>query len=309
MEIWQAVILGLVEGITEYLPVSSTGHLILASSLLKLDQPEVKQAIDDFNIVVQGGAILAVVGLYWPTVLRMVKGLLGKDNGGVMLLVNLFVAFLPAAVLGLLAKDWIEHKLFWAGPVLSAVLIGGLFMMVVEARMSGRIGPPRASSTYRTIDEIRPLDALLIGVLQCVALWPGMSRSMMCIVGGYFAGLRPRAAAEFSFLLGLPTLTAACLYKLAGNIARAHKTHTPNLFETLGTTSVVVGVVVAAVSAAVAVRWLVGFLGRRGLTPFGVYRVALFVVLAALMVKGFIRVEPPASENPAKAKPAAAAVR
>ncbi|HLO39661.1 MAG TPA: undecaprenyl-diphosphate phosphatase, partial [Phycisphaerales bacterium] len=228
MEIWQAIILGLVEGFTEYLPVSSTGHLILAASLMGLDDPATKHAIDDFNIVVQGGAILAVVGLYWPRMLQMLRGLLGRDNAGFLLFANLCIAFLPAAILGLLLKDTIEKHLFWAGPVLSAILLGGLFMMVVEARIGGRIAPPKARSTYRTIESVRPLDALLIGCLQCLALWPGMSRSMMCIVGGYFAGLRPRAAAEFSFLLGLPTLTAACAYSLAKNLYRSHKDGTDN---------------------------------------------------------------------------------
>ncbi len=290
MEIWQAIVLGLVEGFTEYLPVSSTGHLILAASLMGLDDPSTKQAVDDFNIVVQGGAILAVVGLYWPRMVQMFKGLLGKDNAGFALFVNLCIAFMPAAMIGLLAKNWIERNLFWTGPVLSAILIGGLFMMVVEARIGGRIGPPRARSTYKTIESVRPLDALLIGFLQCIAMWPGMSRSMMCIVGGYFVGLRPRAAAEFSFLLGLPTLTAACLYSLSKNLYRSHKEGTDNLFVALGPVSVAVGIIVAAVSAAVAVKWLVGFLGRRGLAPFGWYRIALFVVLAVLIGAGAVRV-------------------
>ncbi|GMV26692.1 MAG: undecaprenyl-diphosphatase [Phycisphaerae bacterium] len=297
MEIWQAVILGLVEGITEYLPISSTGHLILASWLMGLDDPSTKQAVDDFNIVVQGGAILAVVGLYWPSVLRMIKGVLGKDNGGFAMLVNLVIAFIPAAVVGLLAKDWIEEKLFWSGPVLGAVLVGAVVMLLVEARHRGRIGPPRHSAAFRTIEQVRPVDALLIGVLQCAALWPGMSRSMVCILGGYAVGLRPRAAAEFSFLLGLPTLTAACVYSLAKNLARSHRDGTPNLFEALGLAPVIVGVVVATVSAAVAVRWLVGFLSRRGLTPFAWYRVGLFVVLALVLGLSPARVEVRASEN------------
>ncbi len=302
MEIWKAIVLGLVEGITEYLPVSSTGHLILASSLLRLDSPETKRAVDDFNIVVQGGAILAVVGLYWPSVVKMVRGLMGKDNAGFAMLVNLCIAFIPAAILGLIFKDTIEEKLFYAGPVLGAVLIGGLFMMVVEAWFQGRIAPPRASMSYRTIEQVRPLDALLIGVLQCAALWPGMSRSMMCIVGGYFVGLRPRDAAKFSFLLGLPTLTAACCYSLLKNLYRAHKDGTPNLFQTLGGPSVAIGIIVAALSAAFAVKWLVEFLGRRGLTPFGWYRVALFVVLVGLLAGGMVQVGHPASENTAASK-------
>lgn len=297
MEIWQAVTLGLVEGITEYLPVSSTGHLILASSLMGLDTPEARLAINDFNIVVQGGAILAVAGLYWPRMVQMVKGLLGRDNAGFGLFVNLCIAFVPAAIVGFLAHDWIEAKLFHAGPVLAAILLGGLFMMVVEARYSGRLAPPRAHGGYKSIEEVTPLDALKIGALQCLSLWPGMSRSMMCIVGGYVVGLRPRAAAEFSFLLGLPTLTAACLYSLLKNLHNASKHGTPNLFETLGITAVVVGIAVATVSAALAIRWLVGFLAKYGLQAFAWYRIALFVVLTVLSLAGVVQIGAIPSEN------------
>src|SRR6185295_17655333 len=125
LELWQAVVLGLVEGITEYLPVSSTGHLILVSALLGLDRPEIKRSIDAFEIVVQGGAILAVLSIYWPRVLRMVRGIFGKDAAGLRLAVNLVIAFVPAAVLGKLLDHWIESRLFYPGPVLGALFVGG----------------------------------------------------------------------------------------------------------------------------------------------------------------------------------------
>lgn len=281
--------LGLVEGITEYLPISSTGHLILAASLMGLDGPGNKAAIDAFNIVVQGGAILAVIGLYRARVLSMLRGLIGRDPAGFRLFINLVAAFLPAAVIGLFLHDWIEAQLFRTGPVLAAVLLGGLYMMLVEAWRCGRFSPPRTASAFREIDEITPKHALLIGLMQCVAMWPGTSRSMMTITGGMIFGLRPKAAAEFSFLLGLPTLSAACLYSLLKNIKHAHDTLSPNLFEKLGTMPVVIGLAVAAISAALAVKWLVGFLNRRGLTPFGWYRTVLFVVLASAMASGWVR--------------------
>lgn len=290
MEIWQAIVLGVVEGITEYLPVSSTGHLILASSLMHLDSPENKEAIDAFNIVVQGGAILAVLGLYRGRVLQMLRGLLGRDREGFRLFVNLIAAFLPAAVLGLLLHSWIEKHLFSAGPVLAAVLVGGLYMLFIDAWRTGRFSPPRSAADYREIKDIRPQHAFVIGLMQCVAMWPGTSRSMMTITGGMMFGLRPKAAAEFSFLLGLPTLGAACVYSLYKDVKHAHESGLPNLFQRLGTVPVVVGVVVAAISAAVAVAWLVGFLNRRGLTPFGWYRIALFVVLAGAIASGWIHV-------------------
>lgn len=293
MELWQSVVLGVVEGITEYLPISSTGHLIIAKGLLKLESPaELSKAVDDFLIVIQGGAILAVLGLYWKRVVQMLRGLFGMDPAGLRLLVNLFVAFLPAAVIGLLINKWIEAKLFFTGPVLLAVFVGGVFMMVVEAKRDGRIGGkrtlPKRDASLKEIDDLTPGDAAAVGFLQVFSMWPGTSRSMMTIVGGYVVGLRPKAAAEFSFLLGLPTLGAATLYKIAKNLKESSQAGTPNMFEVIGPTAALVGIAVAAVFAAVAVKWLVGFLNRRGLIPFGWYRIVLAVVLGALIWRGFI---------------------
>ncbi|MFN0131864.1 MAG: undecaprenyl-diphosphate phosphatase [Phycisphaerales bacterium] len=278
MELWHAIVLGLVEGITEYLPVSSTGHLILTSWLLGLGGPERKSAIDAFNIVVQGGAVLAVLGLYWPRVVAMVLGLLGKNPAGRRLFINLCIAFVPAAVIGKLFNDAIEARLFSAWPVMAALAVGGVYMILVQRTRGGR--------GTREIDDLRPRDALLIGLLQCAALWPGTSRSMMTITGGYIVGLRPRAAAEFSFLLALPTLGAATAYRLYKDLSAARQHHTPPFFEQLGILPTVVGLIVAALSAALAVRWLVGFLNRRGLEPFGWYRLALAGLLAALILSG-----------------------
>lgn len=280
LELWQAIVLGLVEGITEYLPVSSTGHLILASWLLGLGGPERKAAIDAFNIVVQGGAVLAVLGLYWPRVAAMVLGLLGRNPAGRRLLINLVVAFVPAAVIGKLFNDAIEARLFSAWPVIAALALGGIYMILLQ-RTRGNRGT-------REIDDLRPRDALVVGLLQCAALWPGTSRSMMTITGGYLVGLRPKAAAEFSFLLALPTLGAATAYRLYKDLAASHRNHTPAFYEVLGVLPTVIGVVVAAVSAALAVRWLVGFLNRRGLEPFGWYRLGLAGLLAALILSGVL---------------------
>lgn len=290
MEWWQAAILGLVEGITEYLPISSTGHLILASSLMGLEKPETKAAVDAFNIVIQGGAILAVVGLYWPRMMQMLKGLIGKDADGLKLLVNLVLGFLPSALLGFVLHDWIEKHLFSTGPVVAMLALGGIYMMVIDQWRNGRFSLRPREDRLREVTQVTPGQALFIGVLQCVALWPGTSRSMMTITGGLMIGLKPKAAAEFSFLLGLPTLTAACLYSLAKDLYTSNKNGTPNLFETLGMVPVMIGVVVAAISAAVAVRWLVGFLNKHGLTPFGWYRLALCVVLLALSAAGIVKI-------------------
>lgn len=290
LEIWQAVVLGLVEGITEYLPVSSTGHLIIASGLMGLDTPpERKAAVDAFNVIVQGGAILAVVGLYWPTVLRVIRGLLGADNPGFALAVNLLIAFVPAAVVGFLLDDWIEARLFHAGPVIFALFAGGLFMLFLEQWRKGRFSMPMHRSRLTdSVFDMSPMQALTVGLFQIIAMWPGTSRSMMTITGGVIAGLKPKAAAEFSFLLGAMTLTAASAYKLFKNLWHSHQTGEPNMFEVLGVLPVVVGMLVAAVSAFLAVKWLVGFLTRHGLSVFGWYRIVLAIVLLGLMWGGVV---------------------
>jgi undecaprenyl-diphosphatase len=278
---WHAVLLGLVEGITEYLPVSSTGHLILTSALLGLDTPERKAAVAAFEIVIQGGAILAVLGLYWRRVLQMGAGLAGRDPFGRRLLGLLVLGFLPAGLLGPLLDDPIEEHLFHAGPVLAALFLGGVWMVWLDRR--------RAPEAGTGLDALGWRPALGIGLFQCAAMWPGTSRSMMTIAGGVLLGLRARDAAEFSFLLGLPTLGGACVYKLAKNLVASAQAGTPNLFEQLGPASVAIGVVVAALSAALAVRWLVGFLQRHGLAPFGWYRMALALALGALLFAEVIR--------------------
>lgn len=297
LELWQAAVLGLVEGITEYLPVSSTGHLILASSLLGLaKRPELKDALDSFEIVIQGGAILAVVGVYWPRMVQMLKGLIGKDPAGLRIFINLCIAFVPSAVIGLALSKKIKAHLFYPGPVLAALALGAVYMMVVEGwrrkRAAGDAGGQ--AEPEMEIAEVTPAQAAMIGVLQCFSLIPGTSRAMMCITGGYLAGLPPKKAAEFSFLLGLPTLLAATLYSLYKDHKESAAAGVPDLFHRLGLGATTVGIVVAAVSAAVSVRWLVGFLGRKGLTPFGWYRLALCAVMLVLIRQGIVSIEPEA---------------
>ena len=291
MTILDAIILGIVEGITEYLPVSSTGHLVLTSALLGLDQGESARSVNALMIIIQGGAILAVLGLYRARVASMIKGALGKDPRGLKLLINISIAFAPAALLGVLLDDWIEQHLFHALPVLIALGAGGILMIWIG----------RGPKSLRTNDEdgTPGLDladlawtaALFIGSMQLLAMWPGVSRSMITIVAAMLVGLRPARAAEFSFLLGLPTLGGACVYKLLKNVTSDQ----PNLFVELGWLNVVVGIVVATIAAVIAVKWLVNYLNKHGLAIFGWYRIGLTILLAALLITGVISLEPAAA--------------
>lgn len=292
MEWWQAAILGLVEGITEYLPVSSTGHLIIASALMGLDEPEIKSSVDAFNIVIQGGAILAVLGLYRDRVFQMLRGLVGKSPAGRRLLINLVVAFIPAAVLGLMLDDLIESYLFTTVPVIAALALGGVYMIVLDRwKLRGHRKNPEPDTENIETDSLAGMtvkQALFIGFMQCLAMWPGTSRSMMTITAGVIAGLKPRQAAEFSFLLGLPTLGGACVYKLVKNIVESERDGVPNLFEVFGAASFAAGLIVATVSAAFAVKWLVGFLNKHGLEAFGWYRIGLAIALGSLIATGVV---------------------
>ncbi|MEX0322564.1 MAG: undecaprenyl-diphosphate phosphatase [Puniceicoccaceae bacterium] len=288
-----AIILGLVEGITEYLPISSTGHLILTNALLGLDSEEpllddqgspiltpegepvtLKAAADAYAIVIQAGAILAVVLLYWNRIMQALLGVVGLSPIGRKLARNLIVAFLPAAVLGLLLDDWIESMLFAPLPIAIALAAGGFLMLAVE---SWRKRQPPANDTMVDLHTLGIKQCLFIGFMQCIAMWPGTSRSMMTIVGGYIAGLSPAKSAEFSFLLGLITLTAAAGYKTVSS--------GPELFLAIELGPMLLGILVAFISAALAVKWLVAYLTRHGLALFAWYRFALAILVLIFLVR------------------------
>ncbi|MSR40464.1 MAG: undecaprenyl-diphosphate phosphatase [Phycisphaerales bacterium] len=284
MTILDAIVLGLVEGITEYLPVSSTGHLILATWLLGLREDKARLAsIDAFNIIIQGGAILAVLLLYRARVAQMLRGILGLDRAGLQLFGKICIAFLPAAVFGKLFDDAIEAKLFHPVPVLMMLGGGGILLLLIGKWMRSLVS--REEGESEDFVQLSYRAALCIGLFQCVAMVPGTSRSLMAILGGLLCGLSPRRSAEFSFLLGLPTLGAACLYKLmqASNDAGGF---TPFADSIGGPVPMLVGIAVATVSAALAVRWLVSLLSRGGLEIFGIWRIAVAVILGALLVSG-----------------------
>jgi undecaprenyl-diphosphatase len=295
-----AVVLGLVEGITEYLPISSTGHLIIATQLLHLnsDVPlrdkngaqlwfkkpsskhpageplTLKLAADTYTVVIQFGAIAAVALLYWRQVRTMLLGLMGRDPVGLKLVRNILIAFVPAAVIGLALSSWLE-SLFSVTAVLTAQVSGAVLMLLAEGWRKKQPG----ARTDRDPSELSGPESFGIGMLQCLALWPGMSRSMTTIVGGYFAGLNPRRSAEFSFLLGLVTLTAATVYKSYKSGAA--------MLAVFGVPHILLGCIVAAITAAVAVKFLVNYLTQHGLVAFAVYRFILAGVLGLLLARGF----------------------
>jgi undecaprenyl-diphosphatase len=293
---WQAVILGIVEGVTEYLPVSSTGHLVLTAWLLGLaDDPAQWKAAFTFNIVIQAGAIAAVLLIYWSRVKQMLLGVVGRDRAGRTLAINIVVAFLPAAVLGPLLNDRIEQYLNGPWPVVGALFVGGWLMLAVA--YSRKLS--RTEHRGRDLDSITWKIALLIGFGQCIAMWPGTSRSMMTIVAGLMLGLRPRAAAEFTFLLGLVTLSAATAYKGFFDGRQM-------LAEIGGWMPLVLGFITATISAALAVKWFVAFLTRHGLAPFAWYRLGIASVLAGLLVAGVLTLPLDGErEGEAPAEPAA----
>ncbi len=292
MEPWQAFILGVIEGITEYLPVSSTGHLVLAQRLMGIgtESEADKLAADAFAICIQGGAILAVLGLYYKRVLQMIRGALGKDPEGLKLAVNILAGFAPAAVLGLIFNDIIEEHLFSMWPIIFALVTGGIAILIVSRYR--RKHPPVGGA--KDLMELTWRMALIIGLLQCVAMWPGTSRSLMTIMGGLIVGLSVRSAVEFSFLLGVLTLTAATAKKAVWGIEGAGAQYetwfggTMLMWDAYGGLSFLIGIVAATISAALAVKWLVTYLQSHGLALFGWYRIAIGLMIAFLVVIGVV---------------------
>lgn len=262
-----AALLGLVEGITEYLPISSTGHLILASRLLHQEG----EGADAFDVVIQLGAILAVVVHYRRLLAERASGLFERDPRSIQLLVALVLGFLPTAVTGLLLRKAIKNLLFSPGPIAAALIAGGILMILVERH--------RAKNDVRGLvglEHVTPKRAFLIGLGQCVSMWPGSSRSMCTIVSGQLTGLSTATAAEFSFLLGLPTLGAATLYE-------AYKSRAA--LAELGLLNLGIGLVVSFVVAWAVVSWFIGFLQKKGLASFGVYRILLGIVVIIVLAR------------------------
>ncbi len=285
----RALVTGTVEGITEYLPVSSTGHMIISDRLLGvLNDPHVtvsgltdrkgraislERVADDYIVIIQIGAILAVFVAFFGRIRTLLIGLCRGERRSVDLATAIVVAFLPAAALGFIFKDAITAYLFSVEVVAAALLVGGLVILVAEHLL-----PKKLSESADEVAAIGWRAALTVGLCQCFALIPGTSRSLATILGGRVAGLSHGAATEFSFLVGLLTLSAASIYKMWAL--------GPALTQVYPAGPASVGLLVAALTAFVSVKWLVGYVSRNGLGVFAWYRIALGgTILAFLALK------------------------
>jgi len=266
----KAIIMGLVEGFTEFLPISSTGHLILAGSLINFTGEVAKV----FEIAIQAGAILAVMWEYRARIGTVMKGLT-SDPRQQKFVLNLIVAFLPAAALGFLFSKAIKAHLFAPVPVALAFIVGAFVILWAERRHKTLPGSHR----IETVDDMTMLDAFKVGCAQCFALVPGTSRSGATIIGGMLFGLSRKAATEFSFFLAIPTLLAATVYSV---VKARHDLHMSDLPLFL------VGGVAAFVSAFLCVRWLLRFISSHDFTGFAWYRIVFGIVILVTAHFGWV---------------------
>ena len=256
-DLFTIVLLGIVEGVTEFLPVSSTGHLILAGALLGYDENQWRL----FNVVIQLGAILAIVVLYWRTFWTVLSGVLRREAGPIRFVRNILVAFIPAAVVGLVFHKQVEALLGQPKVVCVALIVGGVAILVIE-----RLAKPGA---VRGVADVPLPTAGGIGLIQCLAMVPGVSRSGATILGALSLGVERRTAAEFSFFLAVPTMLGASALELVKN------RHDLTSGAGIGPGAIGIGFVVAFLVAVVVVRWFVNLVARHGFSPFAWYRIAV----------------------------------
>jgi undecaprenyl-diphosphatase len=272
----KAAVMGIVEGLTEFLPISSTGHLILAGSLLNFVGEKAKV----FEIAVQTGAMFAVVWEYRERLARTVRGITHEPQAQ-RFAMNVLIAFMPAVVLGLALGKYIKAHLFHPVPVAMAFIVGGLIILWVEARHKRLYGALDLDGGRRarieTVDDMGPMDALKIGLLQCLALIPGTSRSGATIIGGVVLGMSRKAAAEFSFYLGIPTLMGAGAYSVLKQRDALAWGDLPMF---------AVGLVFAFASALLCIRWLIRYVSSHGFAVFAWYRIAFGLIVLATAYAG-----------------------
>jgi len=263
----KAAIMGIVEGLTEFLPISSTGHLILAGSLLGFDDAKAKV----FDIAIQTGAIFAVILVYWQKIQSTVVALPSSRQAQKFAL-NVLIGFLPAVVLGLLLGKFIKAHLFIPVVVATTFIVGGFIILWAEKRQAAVV-------RVQSVDEMTPLDALKVGLVQCLAMVPGTSRSGATIIGGMLLGLSRKAATDFSFFLAIPTLIGAGVYSLYKERALLSMADVP-LFA--------VGLIFSFISAWLCVRWLLRFISSHSFVPFAWYRIAFGIIVLVTAFTGVV---------------------
>ncbi|MDR0205217.1 MAG: undecaprenyl-diphosphate phosphatase [Delftia acidovorans] len=263
----KAAIMGIVEGLTEFLPISSTGHLILAGSLLGFDDAKAKV----FDIAIQTGAIFAVVLVYWQKIRSTVVDL-PTSRQAQRLTLNVIIGFLPAVVLALIFGKFIKAHLFTPTVVATTFILGGFVILWAERR-------PASAMRVQTVDEMTPIDALKVGLVQCLAMIPGTSRSGATIIGGMLMGLSRKAATDFSFFLAIPTLIGAGVYSLYKERALLSAADIP-LFA--------VGLVFSFISAWLCVRWLLRYISTNSFVPFAWYRIAFGIIVLVTAFTGVV---------------------
>jgi undecaprenyl-diphosphatase len=270
-----AAIMGIVEGLTEFLPISSTGHLILTGSLLGFSDAKSKV----FDIAIQTGAIVAVIIVYWKRLRETITGF-GHDAKARRFAINVGIAFVPAVVLGLLFGKAIKAHLFTPVVVASTFIIGGFIILWAERRQSA-LQPDGAQRLARidNVDDMAPLDALKVGLVQCLAMIPGTSRSGATIIGGMLLGLSRKCATDFSFFLAIPTLIGAGLYSLYKERALLSVADIP-LFG--------VGLLLSFISAWLCIHWLLNYISSHTFVPFAWYRIAFGIVVLATAYSGLV---------------------
>jgi undecaprenyl-diphosphatase len=262
----KALVIGIVEGITEFLPISSTGHMIIAGNLINFQAPKYPKAyVDMFEVVIQLGAILAIIVLYWKKIKDSLMNIM-PGKWGFKLWFNIIVAFIPSAIIGLLLHKFIEDRLFNAITVSLALIIGGFLMILMENKY-------RRGNKTKSIENVNIVQAFKIGCFQCLALWPGMSRSASTIIGAWVSGLNTVAAAEFSFFLAIPTMIAASGYSLLKERAVMNASQTIAL---------IIGFVVSFIVALVVVEKFINFLKRKPMRIFAIYRIIVGVIILTL---------------------------
>ena len=263
----KAAIMGIVEGLTEFLPISSTGHLILAGSLMGFVGGKAKV----FEIAIQTGAIFAVMLVYWQKI-RSTLVELPSSREAQKFALNVLVGFLPAAVLALLVGKMVQEHLFTPVIVATTFIVGGFIILWAEKR-------PASATRVHSVDAMTPVDAIKVGLVQCFALVPGMSRSGSTIIGGMLMGLSRKAATDFSFFLGMPTLIGAGVYSMYKERASLSMADAP-LF--------LVGLVFSFISAWLCVRWLLRFISTNSFVPFAWYRIVFGIIVLVTAYTGMV---------------------